>query len=183
MATLLMIAQGIPMLLAGDEFGRTQQGNNNAYCQDNQISWLDWNLLQKNAAQFRFFKYLIQFRKAHTNLRRISFFLPDSNGNHQIVWYDPGLHTPNWYKPNNCLAFHLLPVQGDTDIYLMTNNIKKKQVFLLPAVSRSKKWYLSLNTANESPDDIYSAGSERILTDQKRYTVEGQSTVILIDNA
>jgi len=180
MATLLMMAQGIPMLLAGDEFGRTQQGNNNAYCQDNEISWLDWNLLQKNAAQFRFFKYLIQFRKKHAALRRRTYFLPDSNGNHEIVWYNPGLQTPGWNQPNNFLAFHLLPAREDTDIYLMTNSAVKKQLFLLPLPSPAKKWHLFVDTAKDSPDDIFAPGSERQLTDQKKYTLEERSTVVLI---
>jgi len=180
MATLLMMAQGVPMLLAGDEFGRTQRGNNNAYCQDNEISWLDWDLLQKNAAQFRFFKYLIQFRKEHAALRRSTFFLPDSNGNHHIVWYDPGLQTPVWNKPNNFLAFHLLPIREDTDIYLMTNSAIKRQAFLLPLATPAKKWFLCVNTANHSPDDIFAPGSERLLTDQKKFIVDERSTVILI---
>src|SRR4029450_12368692 len=71
---LLFLSQGGPMLLAGDELGRTQRGNNNAYCQDNEISWLDWSLLSQNADLFRFTQRLIRFRKAHPSLRRRSFF-------------------------------------------------------------------------------------------------------------
>ena len=67
--TLLMVSQGIPMVLSGDEMGNSQQGNNNAYCQDNEIAWLDWNDLEKNADIFRYFKQMIQFRRQHKVLR------------------------------------------------------------------------------------------------------------------
>ncbi len=67
--TLLMCSRGIPMFLAGDEFANTQFGNNNAYCQDNIISWLDWSLLEKNKGIFDFFQYMIHFRKEHRILR------------------------------------------------------------------------------------------------------------------
>ncbi len=67
---LLMCSRGIPMFLAGDEFCNTQFGNNNAYCQDNITSWLDWNLLEKNRDMFRFFQHMIRFRKEHRVLRR-----------------------------------------------------------------------------------------------------------------
>ena len=67
--TLLMVSQGIPMVLSGDEMGNSQQGNNNAYCQDNEIAWLDWNNLEKNADIFRYFKQMIKFRRLHRVLR------------------------------------------------------------------------------------------------------------------
>ena len=67
--TLLMVSQGIPMVLSGDEMGNSQKGNNNAYCQDNEIAWLDWNNLEKNADIFRYFKQMIRFRRTHQVLR------------------------------------------------------------------------------------------------------------------
>ena len=76
MAVILLLSQGVPMLVAGDEFGRTQQGNNNAWCQDNEISWLDWSLLQSNKGFFRFFKECIALRKKHKIFRRKIFSCP-----------------------------------------------------------------------------------------------------------
>ncbi len=67
--SMLMVSQGVPMILMGDEVGRTQQGNNNTYCQDNELNWLDWTLLESNADLFRFFKHVIAFRHAHPVLR------------------------------------------------------------------------------------------------------------------
>ena len=68
-ATILLLSRGVPMMVAGDEIRRTQKGNNNAYCQDNEISWLDWSFFQKHPGLFRFWKCMIQFRKNHSTLR------------------------------------------------------------------------------------------------------------------
>lgn len=78
-AALLLLSQGIPMLLSGDEFRNTQFGNNNAYCQDNKISWLDWSRLEKNRDVFLFFKKMIAFRAAHPVLRRSDFFCGENS--------------------------------------------------------------------------------------------------------
>ena len=80
LVTLLLMSRGVPMILAGDEIGRTQQGNNNSYCQDNNISWVDWNGLSKNKGLFRFFRLLIAFRKSHELLRYDSFTIKDGQG-------------------------------------------------------------------------------------------------------
>ncbi|MFH1760559.1 MAG: alpha-amylase family glycosyl hydrolase, partial [bacterium] len=95
----LFLSQGLPMLLSGDEFKRTQQGNNNAYCQDNEISWLDWDLLKKHRSFFSFVKNLIWFRKTHPVFRRGSFFQGKDtglNGLEDIKWYDENLKLPDW---------------------------------------------------------------------------------------
>ena len=73
-AAVLFLSQGVPMFVAGDEVGRTQRGNNNAYCQDNELSWFDWTLVESNAELFRFFKQMIALRRGHASLRRRSFF-------------------------------------------------------------------------------------------------------------
>ena len=88
----LFLSQGVPMLLAGDEMGRTQGGNNNAYCQDNEISWLDWNLPEENAALLEFVRELMAFRYDHPVLRRRKWFQGRSihgSGIHDIVWFNP----------------------------------------------------------------------------------------------
>lgn len=81
---VLMCSRGTPMFLAGDEFGNTQYGNNNGYCQDNEISWLNWNDLEKNRGLFEFFKYMIAFRQEHRVIREK---LPDA-----VCGMDP-IHT------------------------------------------------------------------------------------------
>ncbi len=92
--TTLFVSQGVPMLLGGDEIGRTQRGNNNAYCQDNKISWYDWNLDKSNREQFEFVRELIAFRKAHPSLRRNRFLTGkiEGNGLPDAIWWHPEGH-------------------------------------------------------------------------------------------
>ena len=88
----LFLSQGVPMLLAGDEMGRTQGGNNNAYCQDNEISWLNWNLPKENAALLEFVRELMTFRHEHPVLRRRKWFQGQSthgSGVNDILWFNP----------------------------------------------------------------------------------------------
>src|SRR4029077_9553238 len=93
---LLLLSQGVPMLLAGDETLRTQRGNNNAYCQDNDLSWLDWSFSPAARQMLRFTRELIALRKRHPSLRRPRFFAPDGD---EIRWYGETLEAPSWDDP------------------------------------------------------------------------------------
>src|SRR5208283_3179197 len=88
-ATLLMLSRGVPMILAGDEVRRTQRGNNNAYCQDNELSWMDWSLTGKNAGLLRFWKGVIAFRKRHAVLRQNRFYgaAVNDRGMPEVAWH------------------------------------------------------------------------------------------------
>jgi glycogen operon protein len=180
MAALLLLSQGVPMILAGDEIGRTQKGNNNGYCQDNEISWIDWQLVEKNSGLLRFFKILIQFRKNHPALRRETFFEDDKTKQINIRWFDPILNPPNWSGKLNSLAFHLLPIKNDHDIYLITNSAKRKKRFHLPVLPDEKRWYLVMDTNRPEPEDIFGKDNEILLVNQNYYSTEGQSTALLI---
>ena len=97
----LMLSQGVPMLVAGDEFRRTQKGNNNAYCQDNEISWLDWNLVEKNADLIRFSRSLIEFRRNQPTIRREHFLtgVPNSkDGWADVSWFSPLGTAVDWHQ-------------------------------------------------------------------------------------
>jgi glycogen operon protein len=180
LASLLLLSQGVPMILAGDEFGRTQQGNNNAYCQDNEVSWLNWNLTTQNSELLRFFKLLIRFRKNHSALLRRTFFEASLPEKPLIRWYDQKLDIPDWSGQRKSLAFHLFPVAGETDIYIITNSEKVKKHFGLAQPSSKKKWYMVLDTALDFPDDINETGQEVYLHNQDGYHVAAQSTVVLL---
>src|SRR5205823_1669049 len=107
-ATLLMLSRGVPMILSGDDIRRTQMGNNNAYCQDNEISWFDWKLTEQHQGLFRFFKYMIAFRRNHANLCGGSFFTgePNAQGQKDIDWHGCKLYSPGGNEPNSrVLAF------------------------------------------------------------------------------
>ena len=108
MAVILLLSQGVPMLLAGDEFGRTQQGNNNAWCQDNDLSWIDWTLAEKNRHQLRFFRKLIGLRRAHPIFRREDFFqTSDAAAGPEISWQGLQAGKPDWSDEGRALAFLL----------------------------------------------------------------------------
>ena len=104
--------QGVPMLLAGDEFLRTQQGNNNAWCQDNEISWFDWSLARPQRAMLRFTRELIALRKRHPSLRRVRFFNGITHNTPRrdpLVWRDP--RRARWNDPDaRVLCFTLAGV-------------------------------------------------------------------------
>ncbi len=113
LATLLL-SQGVPMLLAGDEFGRTQRGSNNAYCQDNEISWVDWSLLETNRELFEFTKQLIALRKKHPTLRRNKFF----TGKSDIEWLGPNGIEVDWHH-GHAIGMHL---KGKDPLLILINN-------------------------------------------------------------
>ena len=121
-ATILLLSAGTPMILAGDEFGRTQCGNNNAYCQDNEISWVDWRLLDTNADLFRFFKLLIGLRRTHPLFRREAFDLDAERPTRHIAWHGVDIGKPDWSWESRSLAMHLYDRgRGEEDIYFIAN--------------------------------------------------------------
>ena len=183
--TILMLSQGVPMLLAGDEIRRTQQGNNNAYCQDNEISWFDWQLLEKNADLFRFFKLMIAFRKQHPNVRRERFFTGQANENGQkdIDWHGSRLFSPEWFNPNShVLAFTLWGLAQDDDIHVMLNMDSVDLDFELPLLPQKRQWLKVVDTALPSPADIAERGKEMVVP-ARTYHVEKHSTVVVISYA
>jgi isoamylase len=178
---LLLVSQGTPMILAGDEIGRTQNGNNNTYCQDNDLGWIIWDKLKENQDIFRFVKLLIAFRKSQPNLRRQIFF-DDANANREdIQWHGRLLNKPDWSNQSLCLAFHLLAnKQNPNDIYVISNVAVAKKKFQLPELQINKNWYEKCNTSKLSTDDIHPEDSEKEIDDQNSIQVEARSTIILI---
>ena len=181
MAAILMLSQGTPMILAGDEMRRTQRGNNNAYCQDNDTSWLDWRLLEKEAEIFRFFKGMIRFRKAHPVLRRSDYFWgeTDARGWPEITWHGIHLNQPDWSADSHSLAFTLSGMGRDNDIHVIVNMWTGSLTFEIPNPGRSLKWYRSVDTALRSPLDIIEPGSEPRI-DAATYAASPRSVVVLI---
>ncbi|MCR5605619.1 MAG: glycogen debranching protein GlgX [Treponema sp.] len=190
----LFISQGTPMLLAGDEFRRTQFGNNNAYCQDNEISWLDWALENKNKNLVEFTKRAIALRKKHPVFRRSDFFRGfrgEGNKSADICWYTKDGTMPDWSKVSHFLAFRLngecaedFGYPADNDFYVMANTSVRDEVAILPVAPTGTKWYRVADTSIDSSvtgcDAICLEGSEEYLNAQKRYVVPSLSLVILM---
>jgi len=184
--TILMVSQGTPMILMGDEFCRTQHGNNNAYCHDNEITWLDWTLKGKNMDIFRFFQKMIQFRKMHPALRRKHFFTGldyTGDGIPDLTWHGVKPYEPDWSYYSRSIAFMISgkdcpdPAFQDVDISVALNQWIEPLVFELPDPPNGKNWYRVVDTYLESPDDFLDI--PRKLTSSK-YTVMPRSSIILI---
>ncbi|MDR1277309.1 MAG: glycogen debranching protein GlgX [Treponema sp.] len=186
----MMLSLGTPMILGGDEIGRTQGGNNNAYCQDNEISWYDWSLLKKNQGLFRFVKEMIAFRLRHHGFMRPEFYTGRNgayNAIPDIVWFDEDGDTPVWDKPGSCLALRMdgskadiLADKDDNDFYIMFNSGLDPVVFRVVKAPAGKTWVRAVDTSLNSPEDILLPGTEKPLTAPNRYYVKARSVVILI---
>lgn len=164
MATILLLSQGTPMLLAGDEFCRSQQGNNNAYCQDNPLSWVNWKLASKHHDMLRFFRLLIQFRKDHPAFRRTTFFTADAGGKPpEISWQGCQRGVEEWSATTHLLCFFLNGHRsGDSNnFFVAVNSDPKAQTIELPPPGNTGKWHLIINTAQPSPNDIVTHGKSR----------------------
>jgi isoamylase len=151
----VLLSHGLPMILGGDEFGRTQQGNNNAYCQDNEISWVDWRLLDANRDLWHFTRALLKLRREHPALHRATFIPEEKlNGDGPAMrWVGPAGLDPDWHH-GKVLAWHLsgkpvhtLATEPAPDLFLIFNADTKPWTFALPVSARH--WLLSLSS--ESP--------------------------------
>jgi glycogen operon protein len=169
---LLFLANGTPMFCAGDEFMNTQRGNNNPYNQDNETTWLDWDLLQKNSDIFRFFQHMIAFRKAHPSLGRSRFWRED------VAWYGTG-KSVDFSFDSHTLTFCLRgDSQQDNDIYVMINAYWQDLQFTIQDEGVNK-WKRVVDTSLPSPSDFSAPGAETELQ-SLNYLVKARSVVIFL---
>jgi len=153
------------MLVSGDEIRRTQKGNNNAYCQDTDISWFNWNLVEKNAEMLRFVQSLIKFRKEQPTVRRKSYLTGTPDEGRMIPdvsWYSPDGSHLEWSQEELAMvAYIAAPSRADDpdglgrDMVLMFNSTGQARDFVMPEIGRGTQWNLFLDTAAESPADIF----------------------------
>jgi len=187
---ILMVSQGVPMILMGDEMGRTKNGNNNTYCHDNELNWLNWDLLEKNADLFKFFKHCIAFRKAHPVLRNNWHFRNQDyvgSGYGDITWHGTKAWNADWSNSNRTIAFMLCgkhAKQGtyeDNYIYVAMNMHWEAHWFELPALHPSMKWHIFANTGVTPPtQDSWEPGTEPLLEEQSGLLIGDRSVVILV---
>ncbi|MBN1218295.1 MAG: glycogen debranching protein GlgX [Anaerolineae bacterium] len=189
LATLLL-SQGTPMLNGGDEFRRTQQGNNNAYCQANEISWYNWSFRETHANIFRFTRLAIAQRQAHPLFRRTTFFTGrdlDKDQYRDIRWYSSSGRDADWDPTDKrlmCLLDGSKEETGadsdDGDMLMMFNSDVRSHLFYLPLAPHDGHWHLLLDTSLPSPDDIHPPGQEIELAPIIAYHVKPRSMVVLI---
>jgi len=179
---LLLLSQGVPMLLMGDELFRTQGGNNNAYCQDNPTGWLDWGLEAANADLLRFVRELIALRRRHPSLQRRQFLtgqpgsaarLPD------VVWHGVRLGEPAWGDPTaRFLGFTLGGLtDAEEDLHILLNMSDGPLTVPLPRVP-GRRWHRAVDTSLRSPDDI-AAPPQQPVAAGSSYPVGPRSVIVL----
>ncbi len=142
--TVLMLSRGTPMFLAGDEFLNTQFGNNNAYCQDNEISWLDWARLEENQDHFAYVKHMIHFRKSHDVIRRAAGSC--TTGLPQMQIREPDDHT----KVFGVIYAGRTPDGSRDDVVCLALNVYwEEQPFTLPGLPTTMNWYVEADTSEQ----------------------------------
>ena len=171
----LAVSRGVPMLLAGDEFRRTQRGNNNAYCQDNDTSWVDWSLSERHRDVVTFARDVLAFRRAHAVLRREAFY-----GEHDIQWFDPQGAHPNWLDQDQRQLACTVRGQEGPDLYLIFNAGADPVSFVLPASTPSGRWRLAIDTAKPSSETADVAGREWEFPAGSLYAAASRSSAILV---
>ena len=187
--TLLMISQGTPMILSGDEMFKTHYGNNNAYCQDTELNWLNWDDLKKNKEIFRYFKEMIAFRKSHPSLRRKEFFTGldlDMDGIGDITWHGIEPYRPDWSYSSHTIAFMIDGCkeesgqeEDDNHIYAAINAYWNPLKFYLPDPGEGRNWYRVIDTYLKPPRDIVAPGKELKLK-KEFYRVGSRSIAVFI---
>ncbi len=181
----LLFSLGSPMLLGGDEMLRTQGGNNNAYCQDNEISWFDWTLAIRNGDFVRFVREAIALRRRLAALRRRSFFTgapADGRGPADIEWLGPHREAPDWHDAHlRVVACQISAAASEAApfLYLAFNAGEEPRAMRLP-VHEGLAWCRAVDTSLAPGREIVEAGREEAVSPPDCYTVEGRSVVVLV---
>jgi len=190
MMASLMLSQGVPMLLAGDECRRTQQGNNNAYCQDNAISWFDWKLVQRHENLQRFCRALIAFRRIEPTLRQVNFLdgeLVRPGGLPDASWYNAAGEPVDWNSGDPSLVWLLAAApredllrEPNHHVLTMFHAGGDPRPFVVPPNVRHLAWRQFINTAAEPPDDVYPGLDGPGPRDDGVVELEGRSLVCFV---
>jgi len=188
-ACYLLFSCGTPMILGGDEFARTQRGNNNAYCQDNDISWLNWDLASVNGDLVEFFRKAIAFTRRFPVLQQRKFLLGtdlDDDGVPDLTWFAPNQGKPDWNDPNArtlCYQLDVSEERGPTEaerLFFILNGHYESQWVNLPPLGPSRGWYRAIDTSLPSGEDFTNAGEEVRLDPSDHYIANARSTVVLV---
>jgi isoamylase len=186
---LLLFSSGTPMILGGDEFMRTQKGNNNAYCQDNEIGWFDWGLTTKHADMLEFVKKAIAVEKSFRVLRRRKFLLGmdmDADNVPDITWYGLNLDNPSWDDPElRTLCCRLDGSEAESEspdyhLFFILNADWREQAVKLPPLTDGKRWYMVIDTSLPPGEDFSGAGRTVRIDPPEYYIANARSTVVLL---
>ena len=191
--SILLVSHGVPMLHMGDEIGHSKGGNNNSYCHDSAINYLDWRQVAKSAARVDFVRHLIQLRHAHPVLRRHAYLKhqpsDELNGgqfSECVSFHGRQPWQPDWSHESRQLAVMFCGPEADDEdasadiVYLILNAYWEATAFELPRLPQRLRWLVAVNTSIPPPDDAYPPGQEISLEDQNAILVGARSVVILV---
>ena len=186
MATLLL-SNGTPMILGGDEIRRSQQGNNNAYCQDNEVSWHNYDFFDQHSDIFRFLRCMIHFRREQSQFRPQEFF-PEQNHclscSPNISWFNAQGKEVNWDSTDNLLALKIAgnshSTEASNDLLIFFNATTTDCSYALPSPQREQRWYRIVDTAQPSPKDFLEPGSEALVPANAPYLLTSRSLAVFI---
>lgn len=178
---VLLLSQGVPMLLSGDEVLRTQQGNNNGYCQDNDLTWFDWELTERNAGMLYFVQQMIALRRRHPALMRRRFLTGNpvnERGLPDISWYGPEGEAPDWHHSEAQVLGYTLAAadEQEADLHIMLNMSENSIIAQLPVIA-GRTWHMAADTAAAADDHILTPEQQQSLADT-RITVRPRSIML-----
>jgi len=188
-ACYLLFASGTPMILGGDEFARSQHGNNNAYCQDNEISWFDWTAVSRNRGLYEFFRKAIAFTRRFPVLQRRKFFLGKDLDDDQVpdlTWYTKDLDRPQWDNVSErTLCYQLDASEDGSDLgvarlFFILNGHFESQWMKLPPLAPGYGWYRAIDTSLPSGEDFAELNQEVLVDPPDHYIANSRSTVVLL---
>ncbi len=188
-ACFLLFASGTPMILGGDEFARSQRGNNNAYCQDNEVNWFDWSAVSRNREIFDFFRKAIAFTRRFPVLQRRKFYLGkdlDDDGVPDLTWFAPDGGELQWGDANaRTLCCQLDTSEEGTQLdvsrlfFILNPNFESRWV-KLPALAAGHGWHRTIDTGLPAGDDFAAPGQEVRVDPPDHYIASARSTVVLL---
>lgn len=187
---LLLLSQGTPLIYGGDEFGNSQNGNNNAYCQDNEIGWVDWSKTRKYAGFTKFVKDVIAFRKAHPILHMPYELRPTDYKS--LGWPEISYHSERaWFSDTESSSrqvgvlycgLYAKTEKEDADrfIYVIYNMYWMKKEFALPDLPDDMKWYLAVDSGKKPEEAVSPSGEEQLIQEKKSLKVDGRTILVLV---
>lgn len=163
------------MLLGGDEARRTQRGNNNAYCQDNETSWFDWTDFEQQQEIYRFVCGMIAFRAAHPVLSNEQFYTDT-----EIRWFNPAGGLPDWFDPKAKSLACLIKENEQAALLLMFNAAASDTIFDLPPLPQGLRWHPAVDTSGLTPQDVFVTGTKGLEGHSQAYRLQQRSSAILL---
>jgi glycogen operon protein len=188
-ACYLLFSSGTPMILGGDEFARSQRGNNNAYCQDNEISWFDWSKVARNQDLVEFFRKAIALTRRFPILQRRQFFTGGDLDDDNVVdlcWFAPDLGSPRWHEVHaRTLCCQLDTSEDGSDsgvdrLFFILNGDHEQRWVTLPSLRAGRRWHRLIDTSLTAGADFTEPGAEVLIDPLDRYIVNPRSTVLLV---